>query len=106
MGIRKQEKVFKKICELKGWKFQKYSNDGFYLLTDIEAPAMMKIILLMFISNFVIGMVVMKHSNLIFQKNCSTELVLVIILVENALSGKFRKHAILVIFLKRKITSI
>ena len=38
MGIRKQEKVFKKICELKGWKFQKYSNDGFYLLTDIEAP--------------------------------------------------------------------
>lgn len=38
MGIRKQEKVFKKICELKGWKFQKYSNDGFFLLTDIEAP--------------------------------------------------------------------
>jgi hypothetical protein len=38
MGIRKQEKVFKKICELKGWKFHKYSNDGFYLLTDIEAP--------------------------------------------------------------------
>lgn len=38
MGIRKQEKVFKKICELTGWKFQKYSNDGFYLLTDIEAP--------------------------------------------------------------------
>lgn len=38
MGIRKQEKVFKKICELMGWKFQKYSNDGFYLLTDIEAP--------------------------------------------------------------------
>ena len=38
MGIRKQEKVFKKICELMGWKFNKYSNDGFYLLTDIEAP--------------------------------------------------------------------
>ena len=38
MGIRKQEKVFRKICELKGWKFQKYNNDGFYLLTDIEAP--------------------------------------------------------------------
>ena len=38
MGIRKQEKVFKKICELTGWKFNKYSNDGFYLLTDIEAP--------------------------------------------------------------------
>lgn len=38
MGIRKQEKVFKKICELMGWKFHKYSNDGFYLLTDIEAP--------------------------------------------------------------------
>lgn len=38
MGIRKQEKVFKKICELMNWKFHKYSNDGFYLLTDIEAP--------------------------------------------------------------------
>lgn len=38
MGIRKQEKVFKKICELMSWKFQKYSNDGFFLLTDIEAP--------------------------------------------------------------------
>ena len=38
MGIRKQEKVFKKICELMGWKFQKYNNDGFFLLTDIEAP--------------------------------------------------------------------
>lgn len=30
MGIRKQEKVFKKICELKGWKFQKYNNDIFF----------------------------------------------------------------------------
>ena len=38
MSIRKQEKVFKKICEIMGWKFHKYSNDGFYLLTDIEAP--------------------------------------------------------------------
>lgn len=38
MGIRKQEKVFKKICELTGWKFEKHCNDGFYLLTDIEAP--------------------------------------------------------------------
>lgn len=38
MGIRKQEKVFKKITELMGWKFQKCNNDTFYLLTDIEAP--------------------------------------------------------------------
>lgn len=38
MGIRTEEKVFKKICELTGWKFQKYCNDGFNLLTDIEAP--------------------------------------------------------------------
>ena len=37
MGIRTEEKVFKKICELNGWKFQKYNNI-FYLLTDIEAP--------------------------------------------------------------------
>ena len=38
MGIRKEEKVFKKICEVKGWKFYKYNNDIFYLLTDIKAP--------------------------------------------------------------------
>ena len=38
MGIRTEEKVFKKICELTGWKFNKCSNDGFCLLTDIEAP--------------------------------------------------------------------
>ena len=38
MGIRTEEKVFKKICELNGWKFQKYNNNIFYLLTDIEAP--------------------------------------------------------------------
>ena len=38
MGIRTEEKVFKKICELNGWKFQKYNNNTFYLLTDIEAP--------------------------------------------------------------------
>ena len=38
MGIRKQDKVFKKICNLKGWKFWRYSTDGFYLMTDIEAP--------------------------------------------------------------------
>lgn len=30
MGIRTEEKVFKKICELKGWKFQKYNNDIFF----------------------------------------------------------------------------
>lgn len=38
MGIRKEEKVFKKICELTGWKIHKYSNDDVYLCTNIEAP--------------------------------------------------------------------
>lgn len=38
MGIRKQEKVFHEICKLKGWKFYRNSTDGFYLMTDIEAP--------------------------------------------------------------------
>lgn len=38
MGIRKQEKVFKEISKLTGWKFQKYNNYDFSLFTDIEAP--------------------------------------------------------------------
>lgn len=38
MGIRKEEKVFKKICELTGWKIHRYSQDDVYLCTNIEAP--------------------------------------------------------------------
>lgn len=38
MGIRTEEKVFKKICELNGWKIHKIGKDDVYLCTNIEAP--------------------------------------------------------------------
>ena len=38
MGIRTEEKVFKKICELTGWKIHKIGKDNVYLCTNIEAP--------------------------------------------------------------------